>query len=100
MIHVLRARVLFRCLEFLAGNIAQFLHAPKHIELTRLGAFGIDYRIIAGRRFRQPGKHRGFWKVDLTQRLAEINLCRGSEAVSTLTKVNLVEVEFKVLILA
>ena len=90
----------FRRLELLAGNIAQFVHAPKHVELARLGAFGIDYRIIAGRCFGQAGKHRRFWKVDLTQRLAKINLCRGSEPVSALPKINLVEVEFKDLILA
>ena len=46
-------------------EVAQFVHAPQHVELPLLGAFGVDHRVEVGRSLGQPGQHRRLGHIDV-----------------------------------
>ena len=92
-------RRILRLLELPVADEPQLVHAPQNVELAGARPFRIRDGIEGRRRLRQPGKHRGLGNVDLPERLAEIDLCRGSEAVGTLAQENLVDVQLEDLVL-
>ena len=88
-----------RLVELRLRHMAQFTHASQHVQLALFGALGIDDRVVAGRRLGQPRQHRRFGQGELVERLAEIDLRCGCEAVGPLAQVDLVHVELEDLVL-
>ena len=71
------------------------MHTAQNVKLAQLGALRIDYRIIGGGGFRQPCEHGCFRNSDLAKRLAKVNLSSRGKAVSTLAKINLVDIKLQ-----
>ena len=80
-------------------QVPQFVHTSQHIQLTQLGAFGVDHRVKARRGFGQPGEHRRLGRADVLQVFAKVDLRRRCKAVSPLAKINLVDVDLQNLVL-
>ena len=79
-------------------DVAEFVHAAQYVMLAEPGPVGIDDRVVGGRRFGQSGEHRCLGDGNVFERLAEINLCGGSETIGTLTKENLIDIQLKNLV--
>ena len=79
---------------------ARLEHPPQDVALALGGALGVDQRVVQGRRLGQPREHRGLCGRQRGQRLAEVDLRRGSEAVGPLAEEDLVQVELEDLVLA
>jgi hypothetical protein len=90
----------FRFRVLLLVEQGEIAHPSQHVQLALLGAFGIDDRVEGRRGLRQSGEHRYFGGAQLGQRLAKVDLGRGSESVGPLAEVDLVDVYLEDLILA
>ena len=86
-------------LQLRIADEAQFVHAPQHVELPRLGALGVGDGIVGGRSLGQSRQHGGFGDGDILQRTAEIDLRGGGEAIGALAEEDLVDVELEDLVL-
>jgi hypothetical protein len=85
--------------ELVVADEPQVMHPSQHIQLARLRPARIVDRVVRGRRLRQARKHGGLGDGDVLQRLAEIDLRRGGEAVRALAQEDLVDVELEDLVL-
>ncbi len=77
----------------------QLQHALEHIVLTDAGPARIDHRVVGRGCLGQAGQHGGLGGTHFVQRLAEVNLGCRREAVGSLAKVDLIDVELEDLIL-
>jgi hypothetical protein len=75
-------------------------HAVDDVLLALGGTLRIDDRVVRGRRLGQAGEHRRFSDGQVLQRLAEVDLARGREAVRALAEEDLVHVDLEDLLLA
>src|SRR6266487_2481278 len=58
-------RKLLGLLVLLAVERGKLVHAPQHVQLALLGAFGIDHRVERRGSLGQPGKHRDLGGIEL-----------------------------------
>ena len=77
------------------GDEAQLAHAPQHIVAAVLGGGRVDQRVVARGRLGQAGEHRGFRQRQLVQRLAEVDVGGGGDAVGTAAEEDAVEVDLE-----
>ena len=85
--------------ELVVVDIAKLMHPSQHIELPGFGPARIADRVVRGRRLGQARQHRRLGDGDLGERLAEVDLRRGGEAVGALAEEDLVDVELEDLVL-
>ena len=75
-------------------------HARQHDALALGGALQVDQRVGEGGVLRQAGQHGRLGQAQRGQRLAEVGVGRGGEAVAARTEVDLVHVQLEDLRLA
>src|SRR6266581_7720008 len=93
-------RSLLRLFVLLVVEQGELVHAPQHIQLALLRAFGIDDGVKGGGSLGQPGKHRDLGRIELRQSLAEVDLRRCAEPVGLLAEIDLVDIDLQDLIFA
>ena len=81
-------------------DVAEVMHATKHIGTTQQGARHVVDRIAGGRKFRQRCQHRALGLGQLVQGLAVIELGGSGNAVGAIAEETLVEVKLEDLVLA
>ncbi|MCY1516836.1 hypothetical protein D9M68_514930 [compost metagenome] len=86
--------------RLLGGDEAGLVHAVDHVELARPRAARVGHRVVGAGRLRQAGQHGGLGDGHLLQRLAEVGLGGGGEAVGAVAQVDLVQVDLQDLVLA
>ncbi len=70
-------------------------HTVQHPVAAGLGSIGEAERVVVGRRFRHRGQHRRLGDREPVQRLVEIGLCGGDDAIRVLTQIGLVQVQLE-----
>ena len=85
-------------IELLLGDIPFIQHPRQHDVTPRDGTIHRVERVEGGRRFRQPGYHRHFVQRQLVDRFSEIDLCRSTDTIGAVTKVNLVQIKLEDLV--
>ena len=86
-------------LELLVGEEPEVMHPSQDIELPRLRPLRVGDGVVRRRRLGQAGEHRRLGRVQVLERLGEIDLRRGREAVRPLPEEDLVDVQLEDLVL-
>ena len=90
---------LFKCgLILSVVQILEIVHPAQHILLTDFGALGVDDRVVSRRCLGQTGQHGGFGRRQLVEGFAKVDLRCRSEAIGTLSQIDLVDIEFENLV--
>ena len=84
-----------RLLRLVVGDEAGFLHPVDDVELSAAGTARVVDRVVGGGGLGQASQHRRFGHGDLLQRLAEVGLRRGGEAIGAVAQVDLVHVDLE-----
>ena len=82
-----------------AGDVAVVGHLVEHVVAPGDGAGLLAHRVQHARRLRQGGEVGGLGQRQLLERLGEVGLRRGGDAVGVLAEEDLVEVELEDLVL-
>ena len=83
----------------LAGDVAVVGHLIEHVVAAGDGAGLFAHRVQHARRLRQRGEVGGLGERELLERLGEVGLRRGGDAIGVLAEEDLVEVELEDLVL-